>query len=179
MNTKKQIVKICVCAMLSAFYVGLDIIAVSVSAPFGGTIKISISGLPVIIAAMIFGPIWGGAVGFVGAFLGQLITFGMGTTTLLWVLPATLRGIIMGFLFILFKYNLKPYILCVETVISSLIVTAANTFAMYVDAKVYKYSFLLFGIGLVNRIVVGIITAVAFAIILPIILPYIKKIIKI
>ena len=175
----KNTIKICICAVLSALYVGLDLLAVTLSAPFGGTLKLSVSGLPVIIAAILFGPLWGGAVGFVGAFLGQMLSYGFTATTILWVMPATLRGIAMGLLFILFKRSLKPYILVIETVLSSLLVTAVNTLVMYIDAKVYKYPVALFGISLVNRIIAGIITAVVFAVIVPPIIKLIKNTIKV
>ena len=79
---------ICLAGVMAALYVCLDFLAVSVSAPFGGTMKISISGLPVIIVAIFCGPWWGAATGFIGAFIGQLITYGISATTVLWVLPA-------------------------------------------------------------------------------------------
>ncbi len=177
MNKKNRTVKICVCAAMAALYVGLDFIAVSLSAPFGGSMKISVSGLPVIIAAVMFGPLWGGLTGFVGAFLGQMITYGFTATTLLWCVPATARGIVMGLLFLAFKSR-KNYILIIETVISSLVVTLINTFVMYVDAKVYKYPAALLGIALVNRITAGVLTALVFAVILPPIINGLKRIIK-
>ena len=175
----KNTVKICICAVLSALYVGLDLLAVSLSAPFGGTLKLSVSGLPVIIAAILFGPLWAGAVGFVGAFIGQMLSYGFTATTILWVCPATFRGIVMGLLFLLFNKSLKPYILVIETIVSSLLVTAINTFVMYVDAKIYHYPVALFGISLVNRIIAGVITAVIFAIIVPPIIKLTKKAIKV
>ena len=89
---KKTSKKICLAAVMAALYMGLDFLAVSVSAPFGGSMKLSISGLPVIIISAFFGPLWGAATGFVGAFLGQLITYGFSATTLLWVLPAPARA---------------------------------------------------------------------------------------
>ena len=174
----KNTVKISICAVLSAMYVGLDLLAVSLSAPFGGTLKISVSGLPVIIAAILFGPLWGGAVGFVGAFIGQMLSYGFTATTLLWVMPATLRGIAMGLLFILFNKSLKPYILVIETVISALLVTAVNTAVMYIDAKIYKYPVTLLGIALVNRVLAGIITAIVFAVIVPPVIMLVKRAIR-
>lgn len=175
---KENIKKICLAAVMSAIYVGLDFLAVSISAPFGGSIKFSISGLPVIIVAAFFGPVWGAATGFVGAFLGQIITYGISATTLLWVLPAVARGLVFGVLFKAFKKSLKPHILCVETVVSALAVTLINSFVMYIDSIVYKYPTVILGIALVNRIIAAVITSVIFALILPIILKVLNKIIK-
>ncbi len=175
---KNDTVKLCVCAAMAALYVGLDVLAVTLSAPFGGSMKISVSGLPVIISAVMFGPVWGGITGFVGAFIGQMITYGFTATTLLWCLPAAIRGLLMGVLFILFKKSIKNYFLIIETVISSLAVTAVNTFVMYIDAYVYKYPVALFGIELVNRVIAGVVTALLFAIILPPIINAMEKYIK-
>ena len=175
---KKHIQKICICAIMSAFYVALDFLAVAVSSPFGGTMKISISGLPVIIAAVMFGPLWGAATGFIGAFIGQLITYGFGPTTLLWVLPAVIRGLSVGIMFKATKGSLKPLNLCIITVISALLVTAVNSVVMYIDSIVFSYPIVIVGVALINRIVVGIITAIVFALILPPILKAMNRIIK-
>ena len=121
----------------------------------------------------------GAATGFVGAFLGQLITYGFSATTLLWVLPAVARGLVFGLLFKAFKGSLKPYILCIETVISALVVTAINSIVMYIDSIVYSYTSVILGIALVNRIIAAVITSVIFALVLPPILKALKKIIKI
>ena len=178
--SKKQtnIKKICVCAVLAALYVGLDYLAVSFSAPFGGTMKVSVSGLPVIIASVVFGPLWGAAVGFIGAFLGQLITYGIAPTTLLWVLPAVIRGISMGYLFILFKRSTKPYILCISTIISSLLVTAVNTIVLYIDSKIYHYPAALLGISLFNRILSGVLISIVFAFVLPPLVKAVKRVVR-
>ena len=163
---------------MAALYVGLDFLAVSVSAPFGGSMKFSVSGLPVIIISAFFGPVWGALTGFTGAFLGQMITYGFGATTFLWVLPAVARGLSFGFLFKAFKKSIKPHILCIETIISALVVTVINSIVMYIDSKVYGYPAVILGVSLVNRIVAAIITSVVFALILPPILKALKKVIK-
>ncbi len=176
---KENIKKICLSAVMAALYMGLDFLAVSISAPFGGSMKLSISGLPIIIISSFFGPLWGATTGFVGAFLGQLITYGFGATTLLWVLPAVARGLVFGLLFKAFKKSLKPYILCIETVISALVVTAVNSIVMYIDSVVYAYTSVILGVALINRIIAAVITSIIFALILPPILKVLKKIIKI
>lgn len=164
---------------MAALYVGLDFLAVSFSAPFGGSMKISVSGLPVIIIACMFGPVWGAATGFVGAFIGQMITYGFTVTTLLWVLPAVFRGITFGLLFMLIKKSTNPFLMLIPTIISGLVVTAVNTFVMYADSKIYHYPVALLGIALVNRILAAVITAIVFAFILPPLIKLMKRIIRI
>ena len=171
---------LCLAGVMAALYVGLDFLAVSVSAPFGGTLKISLSGLPVIIVAIFGGPLWGAAAGFVGAFIGQMLTYGFSATTLLWVLPAVVRGVSMGLLFRAFRQSVKPGILTVETAISSLLVTLLNTGAMLVEQKLYGYysSYIAIFAAIPQRVIAGIITAVIFSLMLPTIITALKKYIK-
>ena len=168
---------LCLAGVMAALYVGLDFLAVSVSAPFGGNLKISLSGLPVIIVAIFGGPIWGAACGFVGAFIGQLLSYGITATTLLWILPAVARGLSMGFLFRAFKQSLKPGMLTLETSISSLLVTLLNTGAMLIEQKLYGYysSYLAIFLAVPTRVIAGIVTAIVFSLMLPTIVSSLQK----
>ncbi len=176
MSKTNRIKLLCLSGVMAALYVGLDFLAVSVSAPFGNTLKISLSGLPVILVSMLGGPLWGAATGFVGAFIGQLLTYGFSATTLLWVLPAVLRGLSMGLLFRWFGKRTTPAVLTLQTVVSSLLVTALNTVVLIIDANIYGYSTAAAVLTAVpGRIIAGIVTAVIFALMLPTILQSLKK----
>ena len=181
MQKTNSVKMICLAGVMAALYVCLDFLAVSVSAPFGGTMKISISGLPVIIVAIFCGPWWGAATGFIGAFIGQLITYGISATTVLWVLPAVVRGITIGYLFRAFKKSTKPGILTIETCISSLIVTILNTGAMLIEQKLYGYysSYLAIFFAIPSRLIAGILTAIVFSLMLPTIINTLDKHLKI
>ncbi len=175
----KKLKMLCLAAVMAALYVGLDFLAVSVSAPFGNSLKISLSGLPVIIVALCGGPLWGAATGFIGAFCGQMITYGFGPATLLWVLPAVARGLMMGWLFRAFKKSLKPAILTLETCISAVVVTAINTGALLVDQIMYGYSsYAAILLAIPARLIAGALTAVAFSLMLPTIMQSLGKYIK-
>lgn len=163
---------------MAALYVGLDYLAVSISAPFGNAIKLSLSGIAVIAVAAFCGPVWGAATGFVGALLGQMITYGFTATTLLWVAPAVARGLVFGLLFIAIKKKTDFIWLLIPTIISAIAVTAVNTLAMFVDARIYHYPVALFGAALLTRIIAAAVTSVIFALMLPEILKIIKKIVK-
>lgn len=180
-NLTSKIKLICLAGVMAALYVGLDFLAVSVSAPFGGTLKVSLSGLPVIITAIFGGPLWGAAAGFVGAFIGQLITYGISATTLLWVLPAVVRGILSGYLFIAFKRSVRPGVLAIETCISSLVVTALNTGAMLIEQKLYGYysSYVAIYAAIPSRVFAGILTAIVFSLMLPTIIDSLKRYMKV
>lgn len=171
---------LCLAGVMAALYVGLDFLAVSISAPFGGQLKISFSGLPVIIVSIFGGPLWGAATGFVGALVGQMITYGFSATTLLWVLPAVIRGLSMGLLFRAFKKSMKPSVLILETGISSLLVTLFNTGAMLIEQMLYGYysSYYAIVVAIPTRVIAGIVTAVAFSLMLPTIVNSLKGILK-
>lgn len=170
---------LCLAGVMAALYVGLDFLAVSISAPFGGQLKISFSGLPVIIVSIFGGPLWGAATGFVGALVGQMITYGFGATTLLWVLPAVIRGLSMGLLFRAFKKSMTPSILILETCISSLLVTLCNTGALLLDQVIYGYgSVYTVLVAIPTRVIAGIVTAVVFSLMLPTIVQSLKGILK-
>ncbi len=176
-NFSSKLKLICLSGIMAAIYVGLDFLAVSVSAPFGGTLKISLSGLPVIIVAIFGGPIWGAATGFIGSLLGQMLNYGFSATTVLWILPAVMRGLSMGILFKVFKRSLKPSKLIIETCISSVIVTLFNTLAMLVDQYAYGYynSYIAIYAAIPARIFAGVVTAVIFSLMLPTIITSLNK----
>ena len=88
---KKLITRICVCAILAALYFVFDLISIK-----AGPFKLSVSGLPIILVAIIYGPLDAMIVGFTGAFLGQLLSYGFTPTTILWCLPAVVRGLFVG-----------------------------------------------------------------------------------
>lgn len=186
MKTKSQKIKLMtLSAIMAALYVGLDFLAVSVSAPLGGSMKISISALPVIIVAIIGGPVWGAATGFVGAFLGQMVTYGFTPMTLLWVLPAVARGLTVGLFYKAFKYSDKTLHLILYTCISSVIVTFFNTVAQIVDFMVYGAyypgapdSYIAVLINVPQRLIAGLLTAVVLSLMLPAIIPPVKKIVN-
>ena len=71
-----------------------------------GGIKLTFASLPTMICAMLFGPIDGFLVGFLGAFLEQMLKYGFTTTTLLWVLPPAIRGLFIRVCALLLKDRL-------------------------------------------------------------------------
>ncbi len=185
MGKKSYVATLCLSAVMSAIYVGLDWLANNSSVIFGGSLKISLSGLPILIVAFFYGPLWGAACGFVGAFLGQIIFYGFEPMTLIWVLPAVVRGLSSGLLFKAFKNSTSPLKLTIVTCISSILVTAFNTLAKCIDFAIKgvyyegapaSYAAIL--IEVPQRLIVGIITAMLLSLMLPTIIDSIKKTIK-
>ena len=94
--------RIAIDAVLIAMYFGLSLLSVQL-----GGIKLTFASLPTIICAMLFGPIDGFLVGFLGAFLEQMIKFGFTATTMLWILPPAIRGLFIGICALLLKKHMS------------------------------------------------------------------------
>ena len=159
--TTKKVVMI---AMLTAVYVILCLV---------GTIRlwwmnISVATLPLILAALLFGPVGGLFVGLLGSFLEQLLTYGLMATTVLLLVPNTVRGLLLGIYFKKKNYHPSRVQLIGALTVAALITTALNTLVMYLDSVVqgyYSYAY-VFG-GVVTRVLAGVVTAVVMAFVAP------------
>ena len=152
MSTRKMVT----IAMLTAVYVVLN---------FAGTVRlgwinISVASLPVIVGAML--------VGLLGAFMGQLLTYGVTATTILWILPQAARGLLVGVYAKHCGYKFSSGQLTLALIGTALVVTALNTGAMYIDSVIYNYySYAYVFGGLVVRIISGAATAVLMVFVAP------------
>ncbi len=166
MLKNKTTLRLCTNAILAAFFVILEL----VSLDMGPMIKITFGGLPIILSAIMFGPIDGMAVGFIGSFIGQLLEYGLSPTTILWVLPAAIRGLLMGMLFKLFKQSKNPFILGSEILISSLVVTILNTIITVLDGIIMGYPVeIALGVT-VFRFISSIITAILYTLLVSVVI---------
>lgn len=138
-NTKR----IALDAVLVALYFALSMIAV----PIGG-LKLTFEHLPVIICALLFGPVDALLVGGLGELINQMLTFGFTPTTILWMTPAMFRGLSMGLAAVWAGKTLgleallekkAPVAFWITCVISGLICSLLNTFTLYVDSKMFGY----------------------------------------
>lgn len=163
---KNKTVKICLTAGFAALYLVLDFLSVSVTP----NIKLTFGGLPILLASFLLGPWYGAAAGTVGSFVSQMLKYGFSATTALWILPAAIRGISAGLIFYAFGKKAKILPVSVSVVASSLLVTAFNTLAIYVDSVVYGYYSFAYVFGdTVWRLISSVLTAVIYiAVILPI-----------
>jgi ECF transporter S component (folate family) len=130
-------------AVMVALYIALSTLAI----PPGG-LKLTVEHLPVIITAVLFGPLDALLVGGLGELINQMLTFGFTPTTILWMTPAMFRGLSMGLCAkFLAKYaglnavieKKLPIAFLVICVISGLICSLLNTFTLYVDSKMFGY----------------------------------------
>ena len=149
-------------AMLAAMFVVLSLFSINLP-----VMKITLDSLPILIGAALLGPLDGLAVGLIGSFLNQMITYGFSATTVLWILPAGLRGLLVGLYAKHHGFSMNTAQCVFITVSTALLVTALNTLFLYVDSWVYSYSYVAALPTLLLRIAAGVITAVLFSLLLP------------
>ncbi len=151
-----------------------------------GALKITLEGLPIIIIACVFGPVDAALVGFLGEFLNQMLTFGFTPTTLLWVAPAVVRGLVMGLCLKPLKKawfsapaapelparkGLLLVYYFITNLVTAVLVSLVNTFTWYVDSKMFGYYEYHTVFGMLGfRILTGLIcTAIMAALAIPIV----------
>ena len=156
--------KLVTIAMLTAVYVVLSLVGTLNL----GWIRISVDSLPIILGALLYGPVGGLLVGLLGSLMNQLVTYGLMATTVLWIVPAAARGLMLGAYAKAHGYELSRAQLVGALCVTAVIVTALNTGAMYLDSIIngyYSYAY-VFG-GVVTRVSAGIATAVVMSFVAP------------
>ena len=91
MHTKWPARRLAADAMFAAMVTVLGLVSIST-----GNLKITVEALPVFLGALLLGPVDGLAIGGVGTLLYQLLRFGVGATTALWIAPYVLLGLCVG-----------------------------------------------------------------------------------
>lgn len=141
-----------------------------------GSVKVTFESLPVLVGAFLFGPVDGLAIGTVGTLLYQLLRYGLSATTLLWILPYTLCGLLAGLCAQKYDLSLSRRALTLTVVGCELLVTLCNTAVLYIDSQLYGYYFKGFILGsLALRLVLCVAKALAFSAVLPRLLAALRK----
>ena len=133
-------------AVLISMYVVLRFFNI----PFGNSFRFTLAPFPVILCALLFGPVDGLLVGFLGEFLSQVLgPYGLTPTTLLWCIGETARGCTLGLCSVLFlrkwlvstdRPNLHQLaLLLVCCILTGVLASFGQTFALYVDSKMFGY----------------------------------------
>ena len=133
--------------------------------------KINLSGLPIIVGALLFGPWIGALVGLLGSLLYQILSYGLMSTTILWIIPHAVRGLIVGLYARHRKFKLTKMELVWVVIISSVVATILNTVGMYIDGIVWNYeagAIAAIPVRLLNSIITSILYVV---IIIPLMKP--------
>lgn len=164
-------------AVLIALYVVLGFWKI----PIGNMFRISVAPFAVILCALIFGPVDGLIVGFLGEFLSQILgPYGLTQTTVLWCLGEAVRGLALGLCVLPLKKRLmagNPLtptalgMLMVCFVATSFLSSLGNTLALYVDSKLFGYYsyYMVFGVLVARLAINGVLSGALGYVSLPII----------
>jgi len=155
----------CYVALLAAMYVPLSLyVAVQM-----GNVRISFGSLPVVIAALLFGPLDAAAAALVGEFFKQLLTYGVTYTTALYLIPPALRGLVIGGMAVLVRQKggrleERRWLCYGVCVVAAVCTTIGNTLVNWLDSVLMNYYFpgLILG-DLAYRLIVGMANAVIIA----------------
>ena len=156
-------------AILIAVFFALAMLSVVVAG-----VKITFNSLPVVIAAVLFGPIDGFLVPFLGEFLSQMLHYGFTPTTILWMLAPALRGLIIGAAVLMMRKSMsldtilgskRPWVYFLVCIVAAVLTSLANTGAYYVDSKMlgyytYELIFGVAGVRIVSNVVSSVLTAI-------------------
>ena len=156
--------RICHIALLAAMYYVLNMMEIRTP----GNLHITFDALPIMVSALLIGPLDAALVAFFGELLNQVISpYGITATTLLWAMPPVIYAILIGFAA---KNQRNGYletrpVLCYMVCIAAAVIrTVGNTLVIWLDSVLYGYyTFaLVFGAAAI-RFVTGIIAAVLVA----------------
>lgn len=162
--SRKLVERIVADGILTALFFVLGILTIPI-----GTLHISLNCLPIIVGAVLYGPIDALIVGIMGELFCQLLEYGPSLTLPLWIIPQGLRGLIIG-IYAVYAMKRKKHpegnlpLYLTVCVLAALATTLTNTASIAIDAKLYGYysHALVFG-NLLIRIFTGIVTSIAMA----------------
>ena len=168
MKTKQLTLDAMLCALCAVLgYVALDLV----------NVKLTFESLPILLGGLLFGPIDGMLIGGVGTLIYQLLRYGVSATTLLWIVPYVVCGLIAGAWGRINHFRLERAQTVFLVVCAELAVTGLNTVPIYVDSKLYGYYYpgIILGV-LTLRLVISVGKGIAFGLILPELIGTIRRV---
>ncbi len=162
---KTSVKRMCYAALLAAMYLPLSLYA----AVQVGNVRISFGSLPVVVAALLFGPLDAVVVALVGEFFKQILTYGITYTTVLYLIPPAFRGLVVGLGALALRRRGQRLeerrALCYGVcVVAAVCTTVGNTLVNWLDSVLMHYYFpgLILG-DLVWRLAVGMLNALVMS----------------
>lgn len=145
-----------VCAVLG--YMALDFF----------TLKLTFESFPVLLAGLMFGPVNGALVGFIGTFVYQMLRYGLELSTPLWIIPYVVMGWVVGLFAKRASFNNSTREIQKIALAGELLVFAMNTVSLFFYSRLIYGAFSLpfitgsllprFAIACAKGIVYGLIT---------------------
>ncbi len=158
-------------AMLAAVCAVLGFIALDL-----GNLKVTFESLPILRGAFLLGPIDGMLIGAVGTLIYQLLRYGISATTLLWILPYVLCGLLVGTAALKRENRTDKRRILVIVIMAEVMILIINTGVIYIDSIIYGYYSAAYVFGsLILRIIICIVKSLAFGLVMPILLKGLKQ----
>lgn len=171
---QNQTKKMATNAMLAALCAVLGFVSIDM-----GNLKITLESFPVNLGALLFGPVDGAVVAFLGSFIYQLLKYGFSVTTLLWIAPGVVSAVLLGWYAKKHDFCLTRTQMVIAVLAAELVVTILNTGVMYIDSKIYGYYSFVYIFGtIVPRFALCIGKGVVYGAVLHPLLETIKRTIK-
>ena len=134
MSKNNPIRRICLIGMFAALYLALNLVGFR-----AWSFHVTFASLPVIVGSLLFGPVEGMLIALIGEFFNQVLSYGITVTTVLWLIPPAVRGLVVGGAARLLgkerrledRYGLC-YAVCAA---AALCTTAVNTLAVSIAAR--------------------------------------------
>ena len=155
MNTKRLVTV----AVLIALYTVLSL--------FSANLGLTFESFPVLVASLMFGWVDGLLVGAVGGLLNQMLTYGFTVTTLMWILPNAVRGLLVGLYAKKHGLDLTMKQTAGIVLATSLLVTALNTVALYIDSQIFHYPISLTVGAIALRFLSSVVMAAVYTLVTP------------
>lgn len=162
--SKTKVKAICRVGIMAALYVLLTMLSIK-----AGNLHITFASLPVVVVALLYGPIEGTTVALIGEFLNQMLSYGFTVTTGLWLIPPAVRGLIIGLVAMRMWSSPRPlenrpavyYSVCIG---AAVVTTVCNTAIIWLDSHIYHYYTFAAVFGdAAARFVAGMVTAVVIS----------------
>lgn len=175
LKNRKPVFRITFMALNIALYFALGFLSIRLPGQ-----EITFKGLPLVLVALISGPIDGALVALCGEFLSQLFSpYGLTITTPLWILPHIVRALIVG---LMMKHkdvenNKNTWILSV--ILSGIAVTIINSFVMLIDGMIFEYNPSLTLLLIAIRAATSITVSIIYIAVIPLLVKPLKKLGKI
>lgn len=177
-KTKMATKRLVLNAVLIAIYVVLRFFNI----PVGNSFRFTLAPFAVILCALVFGPVDGLIVGFLGEFLSQILgPYGLTPTTLLWCVGESARGISLGLCAVLImkkwlrstqeRTAKQMTVLLICCVLTGLLAALGQTLALYVDSKMfgyYRYE-IVFGVMIWRIVIYALFSAIFGYVSIPIV----------
>lgn len=174
-NRKISTRRLTMIAVFIALHVVLDFASVYI----GNEIKLSFAAFPLLCASMLFGTLDGVYVAGVGEFLYQLLLYGFGPTTLLWMLPSMAHALIAGLCAKrIGRENLGMKQVGLIVLVSGLAAALLTTVVIVIDAKVWGYPSGLTAMMVVFRCINTLIMCAVYTAVVPRTLTLLRRVYK-